>query len=449
MQKNNTIVVLGAGESGVGAAILAKQKGFNVFVSDKGTISDTYKNVLIENQIEFEEGIHTEGKIFAAGEIIKSPGIPNKAPIIKQLHALEIPIISELEFAARYTNAKLICITGSNGKTTTTLLTYHILKQAGLHVGLAGNVGQSFALQVANENFDYYVLEISSFQLDDMYDFKADIAILLNITPDHLDRYEYAFQNYINSKFRILQNMKNNDCFIYCSDDEVLIKELNERNIIPSTYAFTVTNDNTKQGYLTDTAIEIQLTPNNTFTMNVNEMLLKGKHNYGNTMAATIAAKVIDIKNNSIRESLKSFTGVEHRLEKLPFSVRGVDYINDSKATNVNSTWYALESMDEHVIWIAGGTDKGNDYESLYELAQAKVKALICLGVDNSKLLQCFSDKVPFITEAKSMKEAIAKAYEIAQKGDTVLLSPACASFDLFKNYIDRGLQFKQEVRNL
>ena len=449
MQKKNYIAVLGAGESGVGAAILAQKKGFEVFVSDKGTIAEKYKLILQKYNIEFEESIHSEDKILCAFEVVKSPGIPDKAPIIKMLHALEIPVISELEFAARYTNAKLICITGSNGKTTTTLLTYHILKQAGFNVGLAGNIGNSLALQIAQENYDYYVIEISSFQLDGMYDFKADVAILLNITPDHLDRYEYAFQNYINSKFRILQNMNIHDCFIYCSDDEVLIKEINERNIIPNSFAYTITNDTTKNGYFDNDQIHINTSQKDNFTMNVNEMLLKGKHNYGNSMAAAIAAKVIDIKNETIRESLKSFTGVEHRLEKLPYSVRGIDFINDSKATNVNSTWYALESMDENVIWIAGGTDKGNEYDSLFELAKAKVKVLICLGIDNEKLIANFSDKIPVVTEAKSMKEAIEKAYQIAQKGDTVLLSPACASFDLFKNYIDRGLQFKQEVRNL
>lgn len=449
MKRNNYIVVLGAGESGVGAAILAKKEGFDVFVSDKGVISDKYRSILDEHAISYEEGIHTESEILSASEIIKSPGIPEKAPIIVQLKKEGIPVISELEFAARYTNAKLICITGSNGKTTTTLLTYHILKQAGLHVGLAGNIGNSLALQVAQENFEYYVIEISSFQLDDMYDFKADIAILLNITPDHLDRYEYAFQNYINSKFRILQNMSSCDSFIYCSDDEILIKEIQARTIYPQTFAYTTNNDNTKQAYLEDNQIQINLTHKDSLQMNINDMLLKGKHNYGNTMAAAIAAQIVDIKNDSIRESLRTFTGVEHRLEKLSFTVRGIEFINDSKATNVNSTWYALESMDENVIWIAGGTDKGNEYDSLYDLAKTKVKALICLGVDNEKLIKNFTGKIEVITEAKSMKEAVTKAYNLAQKGDTVLLSPACASFDLFKNYIDRGIQFKEEIRNL
>lgn len=449
MNENTYIAILGAGESGVGAAILAKKQGFKVFVSDMGTISYQYKQILEQNNIDFEEGMHSVDTILKAAEVIKSPGIPEKAPLIQQIKVLNIPVISELEFAARYTNAKLICITGSNGKTTTTLLTYHILKQAGLNVGLAGNVGKSFALQVANESYEYYVIEISSFQLDDMYDFKADIAVLLNITPDHLDRYEYTFQNYINSKFRILQNMNSNDSFIYCSDDEVLIRELQQRTIVPHSFVYTTTSDTTKSAYFDADMIQVQTPQKERLSMSVYDMLLKGKHNYGNTMAAAIAAQIVDIKNDQIRESLKSFSGVEHRLEKLSYTVRGVEFINDSKATNVNSTWYALESMDDNVIWIAGGTDKGNEYESLHELARTKVKALVCLGIDNTKLIASFTNIVPHITEAKSMKEAVVKAYNLAQKGDTVLLSPCCASFDLFKNYIDRGIQFKEEVRNL
>lgn len=443
------IVVLGAGESGVGAAVLAQTKGLPVFVSDSGKISDSYKEMLYRYDIPFEEGTHTFEHILRATEIIKSPGIPDTASVITQALALEIPIISELEFAARYTQATRICITGSNGKTTTTLLLYHILKQAQLHVGLAGNVGKSFAYQVATENYDYYVIEISSFQLDSMYDFKADIAILLNITPDHLDRYEYTFQNYINSKFRILQNMQPQDCFIYCSDDTVIIDEVQKRTIVPQCFSYSVEETGNTTGYLQNDEIIIQIPHKETCSIKINEMLLQGKHNYGNTMAAAISAKIIDIKNDVVRNSLQTFTGVEHRLEKLSFSVRGVEFINDSKATNVNSSWYALESMDDGVIWIAGGTDKGNDYSSLIPLAQTKVKALVCLGVDNSKLIAGFSGIVPIVVEAKSMKEAVTKAYEFASKGDTVLLSPACASFDLFENYIDRGNQFKQEVRNL
>ncbi|MCQ2605983.1 MAG: UDP-N-acetylmuramoyl-L-alanine--D-glutamate ligase [Bacteroidales bacterium] len=449
MKKDNLIVILGAAESGVGAAILAKEKGFDVFVSDNGTIKEQYKSMLIENNIDFEEGSHNKEKILQASEVIKSPGIRSDAPLVLELLALQTPVISDLEFAARYTNAKLICITGSNGKTTTTLLTYHILKQAGLNVGLAGNVGKSFALQVAHNNYDYYVLEISNFQLDHMYDFKADIAILLNITPDHLDRYEYKFQNYINSKFRILQNMQSNDTFIYCSDDQILIDEIGKRTIDAEKVAFTTTDDQSKQGYLKDNTIYVDLLDKDSFSISINDIQLRGKHNYGNSMAAMLAAKAINIKNEKIRESLQSFQNVEHRLEKMPFLVKGVEFINDSKATNVNSVWYALDSMTKRTIWIAGGTDKGNDYSELFDLAKEKVKALVCLGIDNEKLKKSFGDKIGTIVEAKSMKEAIEKSFQLAEPGDVVLLSPACASFDLFKSYVDRGLQFKQEVRNL
>ncbi len=447
MKKDNFIVVLGAAESGVGAAILAKEKGFDVFVSDNGTIKEQYKSMLVENNIEFEESGHTEEKILQASEVIKSPGIRSDAPLIVKLLSMQTPVISDLEFAARYTNAKLICITGSNGKTTTTLLTYHILKQAGLNVGLAGNIGKSFALQVAHENFDYYVLEISNFQLDHMYDFRADIAILLNITPDHLDRYEYKFQNYINSKFRILQNMQSDDTFIYCSDDQVLIDEIGKRTVAPESWAFTVTDDSSKQAYLKGGNIFVNVRDG--FNIDVDTMQLQGKHNYGNSMAAMLAAKAVDIKNEKIRESLKSFKNVEHRLEKVPFLVKGVEFVNDSKATNVNSVWYALDSMTKKVIWIAGGTDKGNDYSELYKLAEEKVKALVCLGIDNEKLKKSFGDKIDVIVETRSMKEAVETSFKLASPGDVVLLSPACASFDLFKSYVDRGLQFKQEVRNL
>ena len=447
MKKDNFIVVLGAAESGVGAAILAKEKGFDVFVSDNGTIKEQYKSMLVENNIDFEESGHTEEKILQASEVIKSPGIRSDAPLIVKLLSLQTPVISDLEFAARYTNAKLICITGSNGKTTTTLLTYHILKQAGLNVGLAGNIGKSFALQVAHENFDYYVLEISNFQLDHMYDFRADIAILLNITPDHLDRYEYKFQNYINSKFRILQNMQSDDTFIYCSDDQVLIDEIGKRTVAPESWAFTVTDDASKQAYLKNGNIYVNVQDG--FNIDVDCMQLQGKHNYGNSMAAMLAAKAVDIKNEKIRESLKSFKNVEHRLEKVPFMVKGVEFINDSKATNVNSVWYALDSMTKKVIWIAGGTDKGNDYSELFKLAEEKVKALVCLGIDNEKLKKSFGDKIDVIVETRSMKEAVETSFKLASPGDVVLLSPACASFDLFKSYVDRGSQFKQEVRNL
>ena len=449
MKRTNFIVILGAAESGVGAAILAKEKGFEVFVSDNGKIKDQYKTMLVENNIEFEEEHHSEEKILEATEIIKSPGIRSDAPLVVKLLSQGTPVISDLEFAARYTKAKLICITGSNGKTTTTLLTYHILKQAGLNVGLAGNVGKSFALQVAHNNYDYYVLEISNFQLDHMYDFKADIAILLNITPDHLDRYEHKFQNYINSKFRISQNMQSSDTFIYCSDDQVLIDEIGKRKILAEKVAFTVTDDSTKQAYLKEDTIYVNLLEKDIFSVSVGEIQLRGKHNYGNSMAAMHAARAVDIKNDKIRESLISFQNVEHRLEKIPFTVKGVEFINDSKATNVNSVWYALDSMKSNVIWIAGGTDKGNDYSELYALAKEKVKALVCLGVDNEKLKKSFGDKVPTVVETRSMKDAVQKSFELASPGDVVLLSPACASFDLFKNYEDRGMKFKQEVRNL
>lgn len=450
MKKDNFIVILGAAESGVGAAILAKEKGFEVFVSDNGKIKDQYKSMLNENGIDYEEGHHTEEKILQASEVIKSPGIRSDAPLIVKLMGQGTSVISDLEFAARYTNAKLICITGSNGKTTTTLLTYHILKQAGLNVGLAGNVGKSFALQVAHNDFDYYVLEISNFQLDHMYDFKADIAILLNITPDHLDRYEYKFQNYINSKFRILQNMESDDIFIYCSDDQVLIDEIGKREITADTWAFTVTDNAENQAYLKSDEIYVNLRDKDNFSLSVNELQLQGRHNYGNSMAAMLAAKAINIRNEKIREGLKSFENVEHRLEKIPFLVGGVQFINDSKATNVNSVWYALDSMkSKNVIWIAGGTDKGNDYSELYDLVDAKVKALVCLGIDNEKLKKSFAGRIDTIVETRSMKECVETCYHLASSGDVVLLSPACASFDLFKSYVDRGLQFKEEVRNL
>lgn len=447
MKNKQLIVILGAGESGVGAAILAQQQGFAVFVSDAGTIADTYKTQLQNHAIEFEEGSHNETLILTAHEVVKSPGIPEKAAIIQAIRKAKIPVISELEFAARYSNAKLICITGSNGKTTTTMLMYHIMKNAGLNVGLGGNIGKSFALQVAENNYDYFVLEISSFQLDDMYKFKADVAILLNITPDHLDRYEYNFQNYIDSKMRILQNMTADDSVIFCANDEILVREIAKHKTKAKILSYSTLNDNSHQGFFHNNTITIQNTE--TLTINTNNMQLKGIHNYGNSMAAAIAAQSVNIKSDVIRESLQTFSSVEHRLEKLPFTVRGVEYINDSKATNVNSTWYALESMNDNVIWIAGGTDKGNEYESIIDLVSKKVKALICLGIDNSKLLEKFQEHVSVITEAKSMQEAVEKAYEIAEKGDTVLLSPACASFDLFKNYEDRGLQFKNCVRNL
>ena len=430
---NKRIVVLGAGESGAGAAVLAKVKGFDVFVSDMSLIKDAYKALLNKYEIEWEDGRHSIEKILNADEIIKSPGIPDTAPVIREIQKKGIPIISEIEFAGRYTHAKMICITGSNGKTTTTLLTYHILKNAGLNVGLAGNVGKSLALQVATENFDYYVIELSSFQLDNMYKFKADIAVLLNITPDHLVRYGYDMQNYINAKFRITQNQTPNDAFIYWNDDPIITKELKAHELKARLYPFSEEKEEGVKAYTENNQIVIDA-PNDTLTITEDDLALQGRHNLYNSMAASISAKVLDIKKEDIREGLKDFKGVEHRLEKVA-RVRGVEFINDSKATNVNSCWYALESMRTKVILILGGKDKGN--------------AIICLGVDNSKLHAFFEGKVPHIEDASSMKEAVDKAFACAQKGETVLLSPCCASFDLFKSYEDRGEQFKECVRNL
>ena len=444
---NKRIVVLGAGESGAGAAVLAKVKGFDVFVSDMSLIKDTYKALLNKYEIEWEDGRHSIEKILNADEIIKTPGIPDTAPLIREIQKEGIPIISEIEFAGRYTHAKMICITGSNGKTTTTLLTYHILKNAGLNVGLAGNVGKSLALQVATENFDYYVIELSSFQLDNMYKFKADIAVLLNITPDHLDRYGYDMQNYINAKFRITQNQTPNDAFIYWNDDPIITKELKAHDLKARLYPFSEEKEEGVKAYTENNQIVIDA-PNDTLTITEDDLALQGRHNLYNSMAASISAKVLDIKKEDIREGLKDFKGVEHRLEKVA-RVRGVEFINDSKATNVNSCWYALESMRTKVILILGGKDKGNDYSEIEELVKEKVNAIICLGVDNSKLHAFFEGKVPHIEDASSMKEAVDKAFACAQKGETELLSPCCASFDLFKSYEDRGEQFKECVRNL
>lgn len=441
------IVILGAGESGTGAAILAQKEGFDVFVSDKSEIKPVYKKELDEHQIPWEEKTHTEALILNADEVIKSPGIPDNAPIIKALKEKNIPIISEIEFAGRYTNAKMICITGSNGKTTTTLLTYHILKGGGLHVGLAGNVGKSLARQVAENDYDVYVIELSSFQLDNMYHFKADVAIMLNITPDHLDRYNYDMQQYIDSKFRIVQNMTENDSFIYWNDDPLIQKELEKRDIKARKFPFS-----RKKGTGIKAFIENQLlvidTPEQQFQIEQEELSLMGTHNLYNSLAAAVSANIARIRKENIRDALCNFKGVEHRLEKVA-SVRGVSYINDSKATNVNSCWYALESMKTPVVLILGGTDKGNDYTEIEQLVKDKCHTLIFLGVDNQKLHDFFDEKVPATHDARSMKEAVHLAYETAQKGDTVLLSPCCASFDLFNNYEDRGVQFKKEVLNL
>lgn len=441
------IVVLGAGESGAGAAVLAKKEGFDVFVSDSSAIKDEYKTMLNQHQIEWEEKGHTEEKILNADEIIKSPGIPFKAPIIHKIMDKGIHIISEIEFAGRYSKSRMICITGSNGKTTTTMLTYHILKNAGVDVGLAGNVGNSLALQVAESPHAVYVIELSSFQLDNMYDFKANTAIVLNITPDHLDRYEYKMQNYVDAKMRILQNQTKDDAFIFWNDDPIVAKEIEKRHPAATLYPFAETPEAGAKGYVEDKKTVIN-TLNGTFTMDRDSLSLPGKHNLYNSLAAGIAAKVEDIKDERIRASLSDFAGVEHRLEKVA-RVHGVDYINDSKATNVNSCWYALQSMTTPLVLILGGTDKGNDYSEIEELVKEKVHALIFLGVDNKKLHAFFDGKVDQIEDALSMKEAIDKAYKMAKKGDTVLLSPCCASFDLFKNYEDRGEQFKQCVREL
>lgn len=441
------IVILGAGESGAGAAVLAKTKGFDVFVSDFGTIQPKYKKLMNDHGIPWEEGRHTESAILNADEIIKSPGIPDEVPIIKKAIAQGIHIISEIEFAGRYTDATMICITGSNGKTTTTLLTYHILKQAGLDVGLAGNVGNSLALQVAETPHAYYVIELSSFQLDNMYAFKADIAMLLNITPDHLDRYQHNMQNYVDAKFRILQNQTEKEAFIYWNDDPVIRREIEKRRPQATMYPFSDTFHPELKGFIKNEQITIE-TLNGTFTMDQEKIALRGKHNLYNTMAAGIAAKILDIRDEKIRASLSDFPGVEHRLEMVA-RIRGVDYINDSKATNVNSCWYALQSINTKMVLMLGGTDKGNDYSEIEALVLKKVRALIFLGVDNSKLHAFFDGKIACIEDARSMEEAVNKAYRLAEKGDTVLLSPCCASFDLFRNYEDRGNQFKTCVRNL
>ena len=441
------MVILGAGESGTGAAVLAKAKGYDVFVSDLSVIKPVYKEMMDARGIAWEEGQHTESIVLAADEIVKSPGIPDKAAIIKKLKEKGTSIISEIEFAGRYTNSKMICITGSNGKTTTTMLTYHILKQAGLDVGLAGNVGNSLALQVAEQPHAYYVLELSSFQLDNMYEFKADVAILMNITPDHLDRYNYEFQNYVDSKFRIIQNQTEEDVFIYWNDDPVIAREIAKHNPKAALYPFSETKKEGVKAFTENKQIVIE-TDNGIFTMDQDQLALTGTHNLYNSLASGIAAKVTDIKDDEIRASLSDFAGVEHRLEKVA-RVRGVDYINDSKATNVNSCWYALQSMNTPVVLILGGTDKGNDYTEIEELVINKVHSLIFLGVDNTKLHAFFDGKVPVVEDAQSMEEAISKAYKLANKGDTVLLSPCCASFDLFKNYEDRGNQFKACVLNL
>lgn len=445
------LVILGGGESGVGSAVLALKQGFDVFLSDKGKLKDKYKQELQVRGIAFEEGAHDEARILAADLVIKSPGIPQKAPLIQALIAQGTPVISEIEFAGRYTHAKTICITGSNGKTTTTLLTYHILKNGGLNVGLAGNVGKSFALQVAENNYDYYVLELSSFQLDDMYEFKADIAILTNITPDHLDRYDYEFQKYIDSKFRIIQNQTEQDVFIFCADDSVTMNEIKKRNISSKLFPFTLQEQlpfGTQGAFTHGDSFTIHINQKNTLEMKMTELGLQGRHNLANSMASGMAARILELRKDIVRDSLQNFENVEHRLEFVS-KVNGVTFINDSKATNVNSTWYALESMKTSTIWIAGGQDKGNDYSELLDMVKAKVKAIICLTKDSSKLRKAFSPVVDTIIDVETAEQAVRVAYELSREGDTVLLSPACASFDLFEDYEDRGRQFKAAVRKL
>ena len=444
------MVILGSGESGVGSAILAQAKGYDVFVSDKSLIKEKYKLELVHHSIAFEEGTHTENLILNATEIIKSPGIPDKVELVQKAKAKNIPVISEIEFAGRHTKAKTICITGSNGKTTTTLLTYHILKKAGYNVGLGGNIGKSFAYQVATENFDYYVLELSSFQLDGMYNFKADVAVLLNITPDHLDRYEYKFENYVASKFRITQNLTKDDAFVYCADDVVMEEFMKHKHIEAELVPFSIKKTIEGNGAFLQNN-EITLNYNNNpkpLIMTLEQLALAGKHNVYNSMAASMAARIVDIRKDIIRESLEDFVNVEHRLEFVA-SINGIEFINDSKATNVNSAWYALESMQKPTVWIVGGQDKGNNYEELVDLVKEKVKAIVCLGVDNKKIIKAFKGSVENIMEAGSAAEAVAMSYKLASKGDAVLLSPACASFDLFQNYEDRGVQFKTAVRGL
>ena len=441
------IVILGGGESGTGAAVLAKVKGFDVFLSDKGEIAPEYVEMLRKWDIPFESGQHTESMILDADEVIKSPGIPLTAPIVKEIMDAGIHIISEIEFAGRYDDAKKICITGSNGKTTTTSLIYYLLQQAGLDVGLGGNIGRSYAYQVATGHHDIYVLEISSFQLDNMYDFKADIAIITNITPDHLDRYDHSIEKYAMAKFRITRNMDKDDCFIFCSDDEITIRHLDQIVIKAKMLPFSQKKEVREGAFLRGDRMVVRV-GDDECDMFLKELALGGKHNVYNSMAAAIAGKVMDIDNDDIRRSLSSFQAVEHRLEKV-MSIKDVLYINDSKATNVDAAWYALECQDRPVVWIVGGTDKGNDYSALLDLAREKVKAMICMGLDNRKFHESFKGIVPEIHDVTSAEDAVRLASRIAAAGDVVLLSPCCASFDLFKNYEDRGKKFKEAVRNL
>ncbi len=441
------LVILGGGESGVGTAILGKKKGYDVFVSDFGKIKENYKEVLIINGIAWEEEKHTEGLILNADVVMKSPGIPDKSPIVKKLIEKDIPVLSEIEFAAPFTDAVTIGITGSNGKTTTTMLTYHLLKSAGLNVGLGGNIGKSFAWQVAENKFDSYVLELSSFQLDGIKNFKPHIAIITNISPDHLDRYDYKYENYIDSKFRITMNQTEDDYLIYDADDEAIAEWFTRNTTKAKLIPFSLTKTFSEGAYIKNNKMEITISKEE-FTMDTEHIALEGKHNMKNAMAATSVAKLMQIRKATIRESLSNFQGVEHRLEKV-LKIQNVQYINDSKATNVNATFFALDSMNTPTVWIVGGVDKGNDYNELMSLVREKVKAIICLGVDNKKIIDVFGNVVDVMVEASSMNEAVRMAQRLSEKGDTVLLSPACASFDLFENYEERGKQFKQAVQNL
>jgi len=441
------LVILGAGESGVGTAILGKKKGYEVFVSDFGKIKETYKNVLEYHAVEWEEGGHTEAKILVAEVVMKSPGIPDHAPIVIKLRNAGIKVISEIEFASHFTDAKIIGITGSNGKTTTTTLTHRLLEDGGLNVALGGNIGKSFAEEVAEDTYENFVLELSSFQLDGIEKFKPHIAVLTNITPDHLDRYDQDFNKYIASKFRIVMNQTKEDYFIYDTDDPVIENALSKFPIAAQTLPFSIKKTLKKGAFLEGKNIKI-ITKHNTFTMPITNLQLTGNHNLKNAMAAATVATLLKIRKDTIRESMEHFQGVEHRLEKV-LKINHVTYINDSKATNVNAAFYALESMETPTVWIVGGVDKGNDYSELLPLVNEKVKAIICLGVDNEKIVNAFGNVVDMMVETESMKDAVAVAYRLAEKGETVLLSPACASFDLFENYEDRGRQFKEAVRNL
>ncbi len=441
------VVVLGGAESGVGAAVLAKVKGFDVFLSDKGQIKDSYADTLRKWDIPFEQGQHTEELILNADEVVKSPGIPGTVPMVQKIREKGIRVVSEIEFASRFDSAKKICITGSNGKTTTTSLIYYLLQNAGLNVGLGGNIGQSYAYQVATEHFDYYVLEISSFQLDDIYDFRPDIAIITNITPDHLDRYDHKMENYVAAKFNITKNLRPDDCFIFDSDDDITVGHLSNIVLRCKMLPFSQEKELEQGAFVRDNKIVLRYEKEET-DLFLEELALGGRHNIYNSMAAALAAKVTGIDNAVIRNSLATFQPIEHRLEPV-LSIKDVLYINDSKATNIDSAWYALECQKRPVVWIVGGTDKGNDYSVLNDLVREKVKAIVCLGVDNAKIHAAFGDMIPQMADALSAEEAVKKAAAFAEPGDVVLLSPCCASFDLFKNYEDRGEQFKAAVRNL